>query len=134
MEAMNNKPLPKILISAVPDGDYLMGSAVAEDGTILCEKTCSSVDWVRADFGLRSEHPRADFIQDAYRAHYPNGYELCDCIDCGAWHNAAPVSEHDALQRAIELIYDLRGYTHEWDWKYGAMWDLEIALIKRAAR
>lgn len=28
-----------------------------------------------------------------------------------------------------ELVNDLRGYTHDWDWKYGEEWDAAIARI-----
>ena len=30
----------------------------------------------------------------------------------------------------VELIDDLRSYTHDWDWKYGAFWDVEIARVR----
>ena len=30
----------------------------------------------------------------------------------------------------VELIDDLRSYTHDWDWKYGAAWDVEIARVR----
>ena len=38
------------------------------------------------------------------------------------------------LERAIELIADLRSYTHEWDWKYGEEWDREIAALCLTSR
>ena len=30
----------------------------------------------------------------------------------------------------VELIDDLRSYTHDWDWKYGAFWDAEITRVR----
>lgn len=34
---------------------------------------------------------------------------------------------------ALDLIRDLRSYTHEWDWKYGKEWDAEIAALEAGA-
>jgi hypothetical protein len=135
VEAVTDKPLPKILISAVPDGTnpWLMASAVAEDGTILYEKTCSTAHWTRIDFGLvgpESAHSYHAFV--AYKAHYPDGFTLCDCLDekvCNPWP-----SEREALRRAIEMIEELRGYTRDWNWKYGTEWDAELAAIRRGLR
>ena len=31
----------------------------------------------------------------------------------------------EALREALEYADDLRGYTHDWDWKYGEMWDAQ---------
>jgi hypothetical protein len=36
------------------------------------------------------------------------------------------------LAAALELADELRGYTHDWDWKYGADWDKQRAALNSA--
>ena len=37
-----------------------------------------------------------------------------------------------ALADAIELVDDLRCYTHDWDWKYGEDWDAARVKLSEA--
>lgn len=51
-------------------GDVIV-SALAEDGTFLAEHMSSSEWWAKHDIGLTS-----NWKHEAYKAHYPDGYEL----------------------------------------------------------
>ncbi len=87
-----------------PGGD-VYASALAEDGTGLAGHLSSSVNFAKHDIGLTS-----DWQHDAYREHYPDGFEL-EWVDDAATHEgwqAALVlnrakqeaEEKDAIQHA----------------------------------
>lgn len=67
-------------------GDYLP-TALAEDGTSLAGHCSSSLSFAKHDIGIGS-----DWKHEAYRKHYPNGYEL-EWVD--------DVSTHAGVQAAI---------------------------------
>ena len=51
--------------------DWQVVMALAEDGTHLASHVSSSEGFARHDIGLTS-----DWKHEAYKAHYPDGYEL----------------------------------------------------------
>ena len=51
------------------------GVAFAEDGEKLAAHISSGLSWFRHDMGLTS-----DWQHERYRAKYPDGYELVECI------------------------------------------------------
>lgn len=53
------------------DDDNLTAAAIAEDGAMLAAHISSSEAWLKYDMGITSERKH-----DAYKAHYPEGYEL----------------------------------------------------------
>jgi hypothetical protein len=90
-------PKPKIFVYVQGrdgDGD-LVGVALAEDGTVLAAHLSSSRSWFTRDMGLTSERKH-----DAYRAHYPMGYELVEVADDEA-------KDHPGLAAALESNREL---------------------------
>lgn len=74
--------------------DWQCGMAMAEDGTCLAEHVSSHVEWAKHDLGIGS-----DWKHDAYRAHYPDGYEL-------VWLDEAELKQpggHPGLMAAYAL-------------------------------
>jgi hypothetical protein len=64
---------PKIYIFAngeTPVGD-LIGTAIAEDGTLLGQHYSTNAFYMKHDMGLSSENKH-----NFYRAHYPDGFEV----------------------------------------------------------
>ena len=51
--------------------EWYVGMALAEDGCFLASHVSSSPAWARHDMGLTS-----DWKHTAYKAHYPDGYEV----------------------------------------------------------
>jgi hypothetical protein len=70
-------------------GGDVMGAALAEDGTGICEHLSSSVEWAQHDMGLTS-----DWKHEYYREHAPDGYELIWVDD---------VASHEGWQAALKL-------------------------------
>ena len=52
-------------------GRDVVCAAMAEDGEVLAEHMSSNETWARHDMGFTS-----DWKHDAYKEHYPDGYEL----------------------------------------------------------
>jgi len=74
MNNQNDAELPKIYLAAFPWAagcSDVLGYALAEDGTGLCNHLSSSVTFSRHDLGLTS-----DWKHDIYDKHYPSGYQL----------------------------------------------------------
>lgn len=51
--------------------DWVITDALAEDGEFLAGHCSSNDSWAKHDIGINS-----DWKHDAYKAHYPDGYEL----------------------------------------------------------
>lgn len=70
--------LPKIYIYCVHNAGLhdtdVVGYALAEDGSALKQHMSSSLDLLRRDMGIGAPF----FEPDAYKDHYPHGYELID--------------------------------------------------------
>lgn len=65
---------PAIYLTCRPGGlcpEDVTGLALAEDGTGLCAHISSDPKWAQHDMGLTST-----WHHDAYKAHYPDGFEL----------------------------------------------------------
>ena len=67
--------MPKIFLWCAPcptwGSESVIGYALAEDGTGLCNHLSSNVDFSKHDMGLTS-----DWHHDTYAKHYPDGFEL----------------------------------------------------------
>lgn len=71
-ESMSDKPKIYLFVS----GSYknrkdVLGTGIAEDGTVLSGHFSSSIDFLKHDLGLTST-----WKHDKYKAHYQEGYEL----------------------------------------------------------
>lgn len=68
---------PRILVTIYPDVFALLGDVLVEarteDGKWLASHISSNESWARHDIGLTSDRKH-----DAYRACYPNGYDLVE--------------------------------------------------------
>jgi hypothetical protein len=65
--------------------------ALAEDGTGLGGHISSNEFFARHDIGLTS-----DWHHDAYREHYPDGYEV-------EWIEYKDLDSHEGFQKALKL-------------------------------
>ena len=86
------RPLPRIYVwvnGAFGDDD-ITGAAIAEDGTWLAGHVSGNRSFFRKDMGLTSERKH-----DAYRAHFPDGYELVEVPE-------GQEKEHPGLSQAVE--------------------------------
>lgn len=86
--------LPKIFVfrsGVLPRHEIArhVGKAVAEDGTDLGGRFCSSLRWVKLDMGFGS----SGGMHTKYAEHYPNGYHLVWVED---------PDNHPELQAALE--------------------------------
>jgi len=98
-------PKPKIFAfcNTLPNNaQWYEVMAIAEDGTCLATHICSSPAWGPHDLGVRS-----DWHHDAYRAHYPDGFEM-EWVD--------KPKEHAGLRAAYALNQEARAaYEKETD-------------------
>ena len=60
-------------------------------------------------------------------SHRPDDLTAADALE----QRAAALARR--VESALELIDDLRSYTHDWDWKYGEEWDKQRAEIAASA-
>jgi hypothetical protein len=83
--------MPKIFcwINSGKGTEWQIVMAVAEDGCFLASHLSSHEEWAKHDIGLTS-----DWKHNAYRSHYPDGYEL-------VWVDDAQT--HEGLQAAYVL-------------------------------
>ena len=95
--------MPKIYVfSAEPNGREGPCYAMAEDGTILESHWCSCEGYAPHDLGVvEGSHPDR---HKAYRAHYPDGYEMefipADALEAHPGHRAARERNMDQRKRA----------------------------------
>jgi len=83
------KPKIYCFVHAVIFDSDVSVHALAEDGTFLAAHVSSSEQFAKHDIGLTSERKH-----DAYRAHYPNGYEL-------EWIDDPSPGKHAGLDEAF---------------------------------
>jgi len=83
--------MPKVYLVVIGrSGNDVIGCALAEDGEPLGSHLSSSEGWLKAD--LESEHH-----QEAYKEHYPNGYEM---------EFVSKPKEHEGYQKALKLNHE----------------------------
>lgn len=86
---------PKIFLSYDPATNWgpndVIVFALAEDGTGLGSHLSSNEVWAKHDIGLTS-----DWHHDAYREHYPDGYEL-------EWIPPEMLGGHEGFQKAMQF-------------------------------
>jgi hypothetical protein len=83
------KPKIFVFINGGRGTEFVNGCALSEDGHFLAGHLSSSEGWFMHDMGLHS-----DWKHDAYKAHYPDGYELV--------HVAENIREHEGIKAAYE--------------------------------
>lgn len=82
---------PKIFcwVNAGRGTDFQVVLAMAEDGTVLASHCSSSEGWAKHDIGMGD----STWKHDAYRARYPDGFEL-------VWIDDATPGVHAGLDAA----------------------------------
>lgn len=65
-------------INSGKGSDWVVTNALAEDGEFLASHISSNDTWAKHDIGVHS-----DWKHDAYKAHYPDGYEVVWVDDPG---------------------------------------------------
>lgn len=69
--------MKKIFVVAYGEPDWVLGYAIAEDGTCIASHCSSHRGWTRHDMGVEG----SDRKHDSYKEKYPDGYELINLID-----------------------------------------------------
>lgn len=78
-----------VFINSGKGTDWIVGMAMAEDGTFIASHVSSHYQWFRHDMGLTS-----DWKHEHYKKQYPDGYELVEVED---------PRNHEGLQAAYKL-------------------------------
>jgi hypothetical protein len=86
---MSDIPKIYVFINSGKGTDWVVGCAIAEDGTGLGSHVSSNEFWFRHDMGLTS-----DWKHEIYDKHYPDGYALVEVED---------VAKHKGLDAAYQL-------------------------------
>lgn len=88
-----------VFINSGRGTDWIVGMAMAEDGTCLAGHVSSHEQWFRHDMGLTS-----DWKHDHYKEHCPDGYELIEVED---------PRNHEGIQAAYKLNQAMKSASEE---------------------